>query len=83
MLPGEPTSMDALLALEAEHTRAGRSPLAVILPRKLLHEVTVEWRALNVSLLEEQPGAQLVVEERSSNAVLASWITYATASGRT
>ncbi|KAI4268628.1 MAG: hypothetical protein L6R38_007785 [Xanthoria sp. 2 TBL-2021] len=74
---GEMTTMDALLALESRHTRAGRSLLPIFFPGALLPEETVKWQALEIEALREKEQAQLAGQDGSTNAVPESWIAHA------
>ncbi|KAI4122853.1 MAG: hypothetical protein LQ338_005587 [Usnochroma carphineum] len=74
---GEMTTMDALLALEAKYTRAGRSLLPIFFPGELLLEETVKWEALSIEALQEQERAHREAQGKPTDAVPESWIAHA------
>ena len=73
---GEMTTMDALLALEAEYTRVGRSLLPIFFPGELLLEEVARWEALNVKAVQEE-SARLKAQGKPTIAVPESWVAHA------
>jgi hypothetical protein len=74
---GEMTAMDALLALEAEYTRVGRSLLPIFFPGELLPEEVAKWEALNLKAVQEEECARLEAEEGPTMAEPESWVAHA------
>jgi hypothetical protein len=74
---GEMTTMDAILALEAKYTRAGRSLLPIFFPGELLPEEVARWEALNVKSVQEEEGARLKAQGKPTIAVPQSWVAHA------
>lgn len=71
------TAMDALLALEAECTRAGRSLLPIFFPGELLPEEMAKCEALKVAAAQEEEYARQRVQQRQTVAKIESWVAHA------
>ncbi len=74
---GEMTTMDALLAVEAEYTRVGRSLLPIFFPGELLPDEVAKWDALSLKEMQEKERERLKTQRRSTVVVPESWVTHA------
>ncbi|MCJ1244652.1 hypothetical protein MMC30_001851 [Trapelia coarctata] len=74
---GEMTTMDALCALEAKYTKAGRSMLPIFFPGALLPEEMARWEALRVKAAQEEERAQLKAQGKPTTPASESWTAHA------
>lgn len=73
---GEMTTMDALLALEAEYTRLGRSLLPIFFPGELLPNEVARWEALTVKAVQDEL-ARPKAQGKPTTTAPESWVAHA------
>ena len=74
---GKMTTMDSLLALEAEYAGVGRSLLPIFFPGELLPEEVVKWEALKLKAVEEDKRVKLKAQGKPMLAEPESWVAHA------